>query len=246
MFKKFKHYSILATALSSSILPMDLHAAPIQEYLFDENKTYPVYTTLGLVTQIELDPREVVKDFGSGLSSSWDLARRENVFYLRPKTETADTNLIVRTQSHQYIFELKVIKGNWKKLSEATEKGVNYQVKFKYPDSIDFGSQLKSLAGYSLKFDPSRYYHTAYDVAVDKKSQWLMPLKVYDDGRFTYIHLNKGKFTGDFPTIYGRKDENSEEFILNSNVEGNIIIVHGTYPILVLRHGNDVVGLRRN
>ena len=105
---------------------------------------------------------------------------------------------------------------------------------------------LKSLAGYSLKFDPSRYYHTAYDVAVDKKSQWLMPLKVYDDGRFTYIHLNKGKFTGDFPTIYGRKDENSEEFILNSNVEGNIIIVHGTYPILVLRHGNDVVGLRRN
>ena len=64
---------------------MDLHAAPIQEYLFDENKTYPVYTTLGLVTQIELDPREVVKDFGSGLSSSWDLARRENVFYLRPK-----------------------------------------------------------------------------------------------------------------------------------------------------------------
>ncbi|KIC06186.1 type IV secretion system protein VirB9 [Neisseria sp. HMSC071C03] len=245
MFRKFKHYLVL-TMISTYIMHSQSYATTIQEYLFEENKTYPVFTTLGLVTQIELDPREVVKDFGSGLSSSWDLARRENVFYLRPKTEAADTNLIVRTQAHQYIFELKVIKGNWKKLSEAKEKGVNYQIKFKYPDSIDFGLKSKSLAGYSLRFDPSRNYHTSYDVAANKKSQWLIPLKVYDDGRFTYVYLNKGKFTGDFPTIYGRKSEDSQEFVLNNNVEGNIIIVHGIYPILVLRHGDNVVGLRRN
>jgi type IV secretion system protein VirB9 len=29
-------------------------------------------------------------------------------------------------------------------------------------------------------------------------------------------------------------------------VEGNTIVVHGTYNYLVIRHGNDVVGLRRN
>lgn len=237
---------LVTVILSTCVLQEQLNAATIQEYLFEENKTYPVYTTMGLVTQIELDPREKIKDFGSGLSGSWDLVRRENVFYLRPKVEMADTNLIVRTQAHQYIFELKVVKGNWKKLSEAVGKGVNYQIKFKYPDSTDFGLKPKTLTGYSLKLDPSRNYNTNYDVAADKKSQWLIPLKIYDDGRFTYIYLNKGKFTGDFPTIYGRKSERSEEFVLNSNVEGNVIVIHGTYPILVLRHGNDVVGLRRN
>ncbi|MCF5920022.1 TrbG/VirB9 family P-type conjugative transfer protein, partial [Xanthomonas perforans] len=29
-------------------------------------------------------------------------------------------------------------------------------------------------------------------------------------------------------------------------VEGNTLIVHGTYPFLVVRHGDNVVGLRRN
>ena len=174
------------------------------------------------------------------------MVRRENVFYLRPKADAVDTNLIVRTQAHQYIFELKVMKNVVGNLAEASDKGVNYQVKFRYPDSTDFSLRASTLAGYSLKYDSSKIYNTNYDVAANEKSRWLVPLKVYDDGRFTYVHLNKGKFTGDFPAVYGRKSEKGAEFVLNSNVEGNVVIVHGTYPFLVLRHGNDVVGLKRN
>ena len=207
---------------------------------------HPVHTAQGVVTQIELDSREKVKDFGAGLSGGWDLVRRENVFYLRPKSDAVDTNLIVRTQAHQYIFELKVMKNVVGNLADASDKGVNYQVKFRYPDSTDFSLRTSTLAGYSLKYDSSKTYNTNYDVAVSDTSRWLVPLKVYDDGRFTYVHLSKGKFTGDFPTVYGRKFERGTEFVLNSNVEGNVVIIHGTYPFLVLRHGDDVVGLRRN
>ena len=235
----------LATA-ASCLLQGSVYAAAIQEYTFQENTTYPVHTAQGVVTQIELDSREKVKDFGAGLSGGWDLVRRENVFYLRPKADAVDTNLIVRTQAHQYIFELKVMKNVVGNLAEASDKGVNYQVKFRYPDSTDFSLRASTLAGYSLKYDSSKTYNTNYDVAVNEKSRWLVPLKVYDDGRFTYVHLNKGKFTGDFPAVYGRKSEKGAEFVLNSNVEGNVVIVHGTYPFLVLRHGNDVVGLKRN
>ena len=32
----------------------------------------------------------------------------------------------------------------------------------------------------------------------------------------------------------------------NTTVEGNAIVVHGTYPYLVIRHDTNVVGLRRN
>ena len=227
----------LATA-ASCLLQGSVYAAAIQEYTFQENTTYPVHTAQGVVTQIELDSREKVKDFGAGLSGGWDLVRRENVFYLRPKADAVDTNLIVRTQAHQYIFELKVMKNVVGNLAEASDKGVNYQVKFSL--------RASTLAGYSLKYDSSKIYNTNYDVAANEKSRWLVPLKVYDDGRFTYVHLNKGKFTGDFPAVYGRKSEKGAEFVLNSNVEGNVVIVHGTYPFLVLRHGNDVVGLKRN
>lgn len=71
----------LATAVSW-LLQGSVYAAAIQEYTFQENMTYPVHTAQGVVTQIELDSREKVKDFGAGLSGGWDLVRRENVFYL--------------------------------------------------------------------------------------------------------------------------------------------------------------------
>jgi type IV secretion system protein VirB9 len=43
-----------------------------------------------------------------------------------------------------------------------------------------------------------------------------------------------------------REQEKSEDSLVNTTVEGNTIVVHGTYNYLVIRHGNDVVGLRRN
>ena len=218
----------------------------IKEYFFEPDVTYPVNTALGVVTQIELSPREKIKDFSSGLSNGWQLVRRENVFYIKPKDLAVDTNFIVRTEAHQYIFELKVINTNWKTLSDIKSKGVHYQVKFRYPSSTDFNIRTQTSSGYSTHYDSSRSYHTNYDVAFNSDSEWLVPMKVYDDGSFTYIYLNKSKFSGDFPTVYGRKREVDAEFVLNSNVENNMIIIHGTYPILVLRHGNSVVGLRRN
>ena len=239
-----KNKFYLGVAIAS--LSVTSHASPIEEYYFESDVTYSVRTALGVVTQIELSPRENVKDYSTGLSSGWDLARRDNVFYLKPKQEAVDTNLIVRTQAHQYIFELKVIPGNWKTLADIKNRGVHYQVKFRYPEHTDFNIQNTTQSGLNTQYNPNKSYYTNYDVAADDASVWLIPLKTYDDGDFTYIHLNKSKFSGGFPTVYARKTINGQEFVLNTTIENNIIAIHGTYPILVLRHGNNVVGLRRN
>ncbi len=75
-----------------------------------------------------------------------------------------------------------------------------------------------------------------------------MPINVYDDGRFTYIRMSDMKNipTGNFPAVFARNKERGDEFVINSTVENNTIIVHGTYPFLTIRHGRNVVGLRRN
>ena len=74
------------------------------------------------------------------------------------------------------------------------------------------------------------------------------PSAVYDDGRFTYIRMNETRDipTGNFPVVFGREREGSEDFVVNTTVENNTIVVHGVYPYLVIRHGKNVVGLRRN
>jgi type IV secretion system protein VirB9 len=158
----------------------------------------------------------------------------------------------VRTATHSYIFELKVVATDWKTLAEARRDGVQYKIAFTYPADTSFANEKKKqlqAAAQDSRLLPDRSYNFDYDYATrSKASPWLVPANVYDDGRFTYIKMSDLKAfpSGDFPAIYMREQERSEDSLVNTTVEGNTIIVHGTYNYLVIRHGDDVVGLRRN
>lgn len=233
----------------------------VDHYQYVDDAIYQIRTGLGITTQIELDPNEHILDYSTGFSSGWELTRRENVFYLKPKNTDVDTNMMVRTETHSYIFELKVVATDWRSLSQARAAGVQYKVTFSYPPEAQFSkTQDDQQATPAAPGEPSvpaqldttieknRRYYYDYSYATRSKAQWLIPSTVYDDGQFTYVKLNDGiSFpTGNFPTVYGRQKEHGEDFVVNTTVERNTIVVHGTYPYLVLRHGDNVVGLRRN
>jgi type IV secretion system protein VirB9 len=220
----------------------------IQEYEYAPNAIYPVRAGLGITTQIELSPDETVVDYSTGFSSGWELTRRDNVFYLKPKNVDVDTNLVVRTQTHSYIFELRVIATDWKALDQAKQAGVQYKITFRYPNDTKFKVDTGSAPQLNLALDGHRAYHMDYDYATRTRQRWLVPVNVYDDGQFTYIRMNDMTVfpSGNFPAVFGRDEARGEDFVVNTTVENNTLIVHGTYPYLVIRHGKEVVGLRRN
>ena len=233
-------------------LPSLASAQVVEQYEYQPDRIYPIRTGLGITTQIELSPQEKILDYSTGFSSGWELTRRDNVFYLKPKNVDVDTNMMIRTATHSYIFELKVVATDWKTLDQARSKGVEYKITFRYPADTSFAKEIKkdtSASALNASLVPGRSYNFDYDYATrSKAAPWLVPANVYDDGRFTYIRMNDLKQfpTGDFPAIFMREREKGEDSLVNTTVEGNIIVVHGTYPYLVIRHGNDVVGLRRN
>ena len=225
--------------------------AQVETFEYRAGGIYPVRTALGITTQIELDPAEEILDFSAGFSSGWDLTRRGNVFYLRPRDADVDTNLLVRTRAHAYIFELKVVTADWTSLEEVRRAGVQYRVGFRYPADAAFApghADNRPDAGQRVELAGDRRYHFDYDVAARRGAPWLVPMHVYDDGRFTYLRmgLDASRPTGTFPAVFGRRSRHGDEFVLNTTVEGDVLVVHGTYPFLVVRHGDDVVGLRRN
>lgn len=244
--------SLAAVAfLLASLLPAIAAAQALQEYEYAENRIYPVRTGLGITTQIELSPNETVVDYSTGFSNGWDISRRDNVFYVKPKNVDVDTNLLVRTETHSYVFELRVVATNWKALDQAKNAGVQYKVSFRYPNDTRFkaeAAKVEKVPELSLALDRSRPYNFDYDFRTRTRLRALVPVNVYDDGRFTYIRLaDTTPFpTGSFPAVFGREREGGEEFVVNTTVQGDTIVVHGTYPYLVIRHGKDVVGLRRN
>lgn len=242
--------------LLNLVATMPASAQVIDRYEYKPDAIYQVRTGLGITTQIELSPNEKILDYSTGFSSGWELSRRENVFYLKPKNTDVDTNMMVRTATHSYIFELKVVATDWKALDQARAAGVQYKISFVYsPDtqfsttaSADASPKSEPPAQLDLGIDKGRRYYYDYSYATRSKAQWLIPMTVYDDGRFTYIKMNDGVSfpSGNFPTVYGRQEAHSEDFVVNTTVDKNTIVVHGTYPYLVIRHGLNVVGLRRN
>lgn len=244
----------LAAALcfATAAAPHIARAQAVQQYDYQPDRVYQVRTGLGITTQIELSPNEKILDYSTGFSSGWELSRRENVFYIKPKNVDVDTNLMIRTATHSYIFELKVVATDWRTLDQARTKGVQYKVTFNYPGDTSF-STAASKAAETPELNTSlvkgRDYNFNYDYATrSKKAPWLVPVNVYDDGRFTYIKMSDMKQfpTGNFPSVYMRETAHGDDSVVNTTVEGNTIVVHGTYRFLVIRHGANVVGLRRN
>lgn len=227
-------------------------AEVVHEYGYDPARIYQVRTGLGITTQIELSPSEKILDYSTGFSNGWDLTRRENVFYLKPKNVDVDTNMMIRTATHSYILELKVVATDWKTLEQAKQAGVHYKVTFKYPNDTVFAATTEEVPQISTAIEKGRNYNFNYDYSSNRalraKQPWLLPTSVYDDGQFTYVKMSDLKDipTGNFPAVFARERENGEDFVVNTTVENNTIIVHGIYPYLVIRHGKNVVGLRRS
>jgi len=112
---------------AASVAPF-AHAQVVQQYEYQAERIYPVRTGLGITTQIELSKNEKILDYSTGFSSGWDITRRDNLFYLKPKNVDVDTNMMIRTATHSYIFELKVVATDWKTLEQAKRAGVQYKI----------------------------------------------------------------------------------------------------------------------
>lgn len=235
-FRFLRHAAILLLAL----MALPASAQVVEEYAYQPDRIYAVRTGLGITTQIELSPHEEVLDFSTGFSGGWDISRRDNVFYIKPKNVDVDTNLLVRTVAHSYIFELKVVATNWRALDQAKANGVQYKVRFVYPADTKFAAEPAPAADeevpaeLSTAVTPDRDYYFNYEYSYKKKQpRWLIPASVYDDRRFTYIKMgDRTKFpSGNFPAVFARDSAKGDEFIVNSTVEGDTIVVHGLTPI---------------
>lgn len=238
----------LAAGLMGLGAPAAASAQEVREVPYRADQVVRVNTGLGIATQIEISPQEQVKDFGTGFSDGWELVRRDNVFYIRPKNVDVDTNMYIRTNMRSYLIDLRVSATRWKTLEEAKNAGVFYKIRFVYPsETPDKGTAMAAanavIAPTPASLNPQSDYHLNYDYATTTPSPTIVPVRVYDNHQFTYIHMPP---LASFPAVFGRNERAGDEFLVNTKSENNVIVVHGVYPFLVLRLGAETVGLRRN
>lgn len=79
----------------------------------------------GYITTITFSPGETVVNYGSGYSTAWEFSTAGNQFFLKPKADHATTNLVVITNKHTYMFDVRLA---W------NQKKATYHLQFRYPD----------------------------------------------------------------------------------------------------------------
>lgn len=204
-------------------------------------------TFYGVSTHIQFGDGEIIKDIATGDDQAWALVPRSgNHLFIKPRATNADTNLTVITNKRVYQFALMVRDSDRKNQEAWRDPNLVFSLSFRYPDEELAKQQAiaKAEKEQAVKRDVQSRLETAKS-EVRNYDYWLAgalevsPTEVHDNGRFTRLVFGNNR---DMPAIYA-VDSEGEESLINTNVEGNAIVVHRVYRKLILRKGNYVACL---
>lgn len=247
--------SVWSAAQAAITPPRGNDDARVRTVTYQQTNVVELRTFYGVSTHIALDPGEHVKDIACGDSAAWDIVARENNLFVKPRAQHADTNMTVITNRRTYNFELIVLPFPANSTSAWRDKNLIYSLAFQYPqdalreqnaflaaqaqaaarqeaerERLANGEKVKD----ALEGEKGHIVNTDYWAAGDTS---ITPSKAYDNGQFTYLTFAPHS---PMPSVYAL-GTGDREALINTNVDGNTIVVQRLVHRLVLRLGKQVV-----
>lgn len=239
-------------ALAALVLPFFVQAANIpkgstkdkriQTAIYTPDDVFVVRTQVGVATVIQLESDERIsgdsRAIGIGDAEAWKMTSRGRNILFKPIAERPDTNLIVTTNKRTYAFDLKSTNGT---------PPPTYILRFDYPDTELAKQRATEQANAKKRVKAAEAWVKVQSAPPlnANRNYWgrgnknLAPTSVYDNGRFTYFSFNNGR---DLPSIYKVLDDGSE-VLLNTHIDGDMVVVHETAQHFVLRLNRQVLGI---
>jgi type IV secretion system protein VirB9 len=235
----------VSSALFAAQSPIKLSSdSRLEVVTYSESNVVPIHGTTLTSTQIAFSPEEYIKNVQNGDLGAWTASIDKNLPYMmfvKPTAYHSNTNMTVVTNKHTYFFELISNEAGQEDQSKAT-----YSVKFIYPGDSLSEVEEEILSQEQLKeteisaFAHPADYHWNYSFHGDKS---IVPLHVFDDGKFTYFELQPGQA---FPAVFAVKDRSGKESVVNYRKDGNYLIVQEVDPQFTLRTGEAVASIFNN
>lgn len=244
------HRFLIGLCIALSLLTGQVSAAPIKfqrimvlDYDEDaQDKTIPILTKRGFVTQIDFGKGESIESLGgtsqaaalTGDADGWIVVGRkgDRHLYLKPKSEAYPSNLLVVTNRYNYAFELRILP------DESRSDGV-WRLSFRYPnDGLSNAEVRANQVAYALGA-PNEKRNLKYRVELIRGNGDILPKKVWDDGRFTYIAMGNNR---EIPAAF-KVDGNDGESTVNLHTEGQLLVIHEVARRFLLRLDRQEVGI---
>lgn len=217
----------------------------IQLYPYADGSLYQIYTAPGQVTDIMLQEGEQLAGTGpvaAGDTVRWIIgdtvsgsgAKLRVHILVKPTRPDIATNLIINTDRRTYHVELR-----------ATPKTYMASVSWHYPQDALIAlrtaraeQERNAPVASGIDFAALNF---RYRIGGDRPD-WR-PVRVFDDGRQTFIEFAEGIATGDMPPVFVIGDNGAAELV-NYRVQGRYILVDRLFAHAELRLGTGAAAKR--
>jgi P-type conjugative transfer protein TrbG len=211
----------------------------MQVYPYTGGALYQVYTAVGQITDIALQPGETL--VGSGPVAAGDTVRwiigdtlsgsgatQQVHILVKPTRPDLMTNLVINTNLRTYHIELR-----------STERTYMASVSWQYPQD-----QLIALRRQNQQADAAQPVASGVDLAnvnfryaiEGDRAPWR-PLRAFDDGRQVFIEFPRGIAQGEMPPLFIVGPEGNTSELVNYRVRGRHMIVDRLFAAAELRLG---------
>ena len=245
-------YFVLLLILQSSVVLAEItprqgdYDPRVRVVEYNPANVVKLATFYGVSTHIQFGESETIKDVAVGDDQAWTIVPRGRHLFIKPKAQKADTNLTIVTDKRVYEFIIYVEPRSIEDQSAWKNPKLIYALTFQYPEE-EAERRLKKSHEQLVKEKlaeggdnpASASASPPANRPTDNLDYWvagaeeISPTSARDDGRFTYLTFTNNR---DMPAIY-TVDAEGNEALVNTNVEGNTIIVHRVVPKLTLRKG---------
>ncbi|WP_133489925.1 P-type conjugative transfer protein TrbG [Alcanivorax sp. 24] len=209
----------------------------IQVWPFTDGALYQVYSAVGRVTVIALQPGEELVTVAAGDTVRWVVGdtssgtgddRRVNVL-VKPIRSGLQTNLVITTSRRTYLIELS-----------STDKAWMASVSWDYPRDQMLALQRRNQAAEAatpidtgLALENLRFRY-----AISGSQPPWKPLRAFDDGRKVYIQFPVGIAQGELPPLFVIGAEGDGQLV-NYRFRPPYYIVDRLFGAAELRLGGD-------
>ena len=211
----------------------------MQVYPFTQGALYQVYTAVGQITDIALQPGEQLVGAGpvaAGDTVRWIIgdtesgtgAAKQVHILVKPTRTDLMTNLVINTNLRTYYMELR-----------STSSTYMASVSWQYPQDQLIAlrrqnAQAEAAQPVSTGIDLSRV-NFRYEVTGDR-APWR-PLRAFDDGKQVFIEFPRGIGQGEMPPLFVVGPEGATSELVNYRVRGNYMVVDRLFAAAELRFG---------
>lgn len=235
---------LLSTSVFAEVTPPYGEFDPrVRVVPYNQYEVTKLVTFFGVSTHIQFSRDEEIVDLAIGDPAAWEIIPRVSNLYIRPLANNPDTNLTIVTSKRSYQFTLYTAKRSDKDKTAWRDPNLVYSLSFKYKDDEESTAKKEAEAKkLKDKLESAEQALKDQKDVISNIDYWaagspeISPTGAKDDGRFIYLTFSNNR---DIPAIY-EVDEFGEESLINSNVDGNTVIIQRMVKQLRLRRGNYV------